>query len=61
MSIAVVEVVEGAFLTSHTCIDVLSFKSSRRITMGSGSLGCTVDAEQMAPMQKRRHRQPGRR
>lgn len=45
MFIAVVEVVEGAFLTSHTCIDVLSFKSSRRITMGSGSLGCTVDAE----------------
>lgn len=30
--------------------------------MGSGSLGCTVDAEQLlATMQKRRHRQPGRR
>lgn len=29
--------------------------------MGSGSLGCMVDAEQLAPMQKGRHRQPGRR
>lgn len=29
--------------------------------MGSGSLGCTVGAEELAPMQKRKHKQPGRR
>lgn len=33
----------------------------REDTMGSGSLGCMVDAEQLVPMQKSRQRQPGRR
>lgn len=39
MSIAVVEVVERAFLTSHTCIDVLSFKFVEEDNHGFGELG----------------------